>query len=44
MYPEEGYAGAIQLLEQTPHPTAIFAVSYEVAIGILGALHVCQQN
>ena len=37
--PEEGYAGALQLLEVEPRPTAIFAACDEVAVGILGALH-----
>jgi LacI family transcriptional regulator len=37
--PAEGYEGALQLLELDPHPTAVFAVCDEVAIGILGALH-----
>jgi len=37
--PTEGYEGTLQLLDLEPRPTAIFAVSDEVAIGILGALH-----
>jgi DNA-binding LacI/PurR family transcriptional regulator len=37
--PEEGYEGALQLLQQESPPTAIFAVSDEVALGVLGALY-----
>ncbi len=37
--PAEGYEGAERLLEIDSPPTAIFAVSDEIAIGILGALH-----
>jgi DNA-binding LacI/PurR family transcriptional regulator len=37
--PEEGYAGALHLLQQESPPTAIFAVSDEVALGVLGALY-----
>lgn len=37
--PEEGYDGALQLLDQPMRPTAIFAISDEVAIGVLGALY-----
>ena len=37
--PEEGYEGALHLLQQESPPTAIFAVSDEVALGVLGALH-----
>jgi DNA-binding LacI/PurR family transcriptional regulator len=37
--PEEGYEGALRLWELPTPPTAIFAVSDEVAIGVLGALH-----
>lgn len=37
--PEEGYEGALQLLQQASPPTAIFAVSDEVALGVLGALY-----
>lgn len=37
--PEEGYAGALQLLDADPRPTAVFAACDEVAVGILGALH-----
>ncbi len=37
--PEEGYEGALRLLEVEPRPTAIFAACDEVAVGILGALH-----
>lgn len=37
--PEEGYEGALQLLDAVPRPTAIFAACDEVAVGILGALH-----
>ena len=36
--PDEGYAGALRLLDLAPRPTAIFATCDEVAIGILGAL------
>ena len=35
---EEGYKGALQLLELSPRPTAIFASCDEVAVGVLGAL------
>jgi LacI family transcriptional regulator len=36
--PEDGYSGAVQLLDIEPRPTAIFAACDEVAVGILGAL------
>jgi DNA-binding LacI/PurR family transcriptional regulator len=37
--PEEGYTGALQLIDTDLPPTAIFAACDEVAVGILGALH-----
>ncbi len=37
--PAEGYEGALRLLETDSPPSAIFAVSDEIAIGVLGALH-----
>ena len=37
--PAEGYEGALRLLEVEQPPSAIFAVSDEIAIGVLGALH-----
>ena len=38
-FAEDGYKGAFPLLDLNPRPTAIFAASDEVALGILGALH-----
>lgn len=37
--PAEGYDGAVQLMTSEARLTAIFAVSDEIAIGVLGALH-----
>lgn len=37
--PEEGYAGASALLALSERPTAIFAASDEVALGVLGAVY-----
>lgn len=37
--PVEGYEGTLELLNLTPRPTAVFAASDEVALGVLGAVH-----
>lgn len=37
--PEEGYEGASAILDLPERPTAIFAASDEVALGVLGAVH-----